>query len=419
MTPEYLMIAEDKIGRKLASRLDDERCAFCGDLYEALRKVSRRPWSAILVTQPQEDLPGYCRALHRLRPGMPIYVWCSKEGETQLSPLVGREVNETFPYPPTLPQLKRCLRAVARPARHGAPALASQAAPGRMVEQAPVVAAPPPASVTPAELMDLIRAARSMTRLESDIQELLQRRLDLRTEWIDEAGGLHELLAIEGPPRRVLVPVGDSAVSAEAEAYLESLHLCLSDVVAVTRRGEALRHLAITDELTGLFNRRYFYMRTDRILRHMQQQNGQAMLVLFDLDNFKHYNDTHGHAVGDDILREVSAMMRKALRENDLVARIGGDEFAVLIWEAEPPRLSHSRSIKSALALVRRFAETISRHSFAVLGAESRGSLALSGGAAVLGPDGETCRELMHSADRALLRAKDSGKGVINLLGDR
>jgi len=421
MTPENLLITEDWIGRELASRLGAGRCARCEDPYEALRQVSSRAWSAIVLTRPQEDLPGYCRALHRLRADVPIYVWCSPEGESQLRPLMGREVQGTFLYPPTPPQLQRCIRAIARPSRpsaEAAPARLLQAEPVSMVSEVSPVAPTPTASLTTAELMDLVRAARSIEKLESEIQQLLERRLNLQTEWTDEAGGLRELLAIEGPPRRVLVPAAGSEIVPETEAYLESLHLCLSGVVAVTKRGEWLRHLAITDELTGLFNRRYFYMRTDRILRRMQQQSGQAMLVLFDLDNFKHYNDTHGHAVGDDILRELSSMMRKTLRENDLVARIGGDEFAVLIWEAEPPRLSHSRSIQSALALVRRFAETIRRHAFSVLGEESHGSLTLSGGAAIFGPDGETCRELMRSADRALLRAKDNGKGVIQLLGE-
>ena len=419
MTPENLLITDDRIGRELTSRLGADKCACCEDPYEALRQVSRRPWSTILLTRPQEDLPGYCRALHRLRAGAPIYVWCSPEGESELRPLLGREVQGTFPYPPTPPQVQQCLRAVVPPARAPAAEAAPAADLTRRAVPAPVRTPSTAMSLSATELMDLVRLARSMEALEAEIQQLLARRVGLQTQWKDDDAEGRELLAIDGQPRRILVSTDSKQPSPDADAFLESIRLCLSGVVAVTKRGEWLRHLAITDELTGLFNRRYFYTRTDLILRQMQQEDRSAMLVLFDLDNFKHYNDTHGHAVGDAILRELAVMMRQTLRETDLVARIGGDEFAVLIWEAEPPRLSHSRSIKSALALVRRFAETISRHSFAVLGAESRGSLALSGGAAVLGPDGETCRELMHSADRALLRAKDSGKGVINLLGDR
>jgi len=406
------MITDDRIGREMASRLGGQLCAYCEDPYEALRKVSRRPWSAILLTQPEDDLPGYCRALHRLRPGMPVYVWCSPEQDIQLEPLVGREVRETFLYPPVPEQVLQCLRVVVPPEqRRAADALTDGEMPGR----SPALGR---GDLSAAELMDLLRSARSMGDLEEQITELLLQRLNLQADWTDEAGGLLELLALEGPPRRVLVLTPGQNVSPETQTFLESVRQHLADIVALTKRNEALHHLAVTDELTGLFNRRYFYLQTDRILRRMRQENGQAMLVLFDLDNFKHYNDTHGHAVGDEILREVAAMMRKALRENDLVARIGGDEFAVLIWEAEPPRLSHSRTIQSALALVRRFADTIHRHSFSVLGEGSHGSLALSGGAAAFGPDGETCRELMRSADRALLRAKDSGKGVIQLLGD-
>jgi len=265
--------------------------------------------------------------------------------------------------------------------------------------------------------MELVRSTHSVERLETALAELVQRRLQRPVRWRDAGPDVEPegLLQIEGTMPRVLVA---DTPGLEADAFLESLRRCLSGLVALARRQESMRHLAITDELTSLYNRRYFYVRTDRILRRMHQQQRRATLVLFDVDNFKHYNDTYGHAVGDDILRETASMMRQALREHDVIARIGGDEFAVLLWEAEPPRQPDSQPVQTALELVRRFSRTIRRHRFAALGEEAQGRLSMSGGAAVFPTDGETCRELLRNADKALRRAKQAGKNTIQLVGD-
>lgn len=417
--PEMLLVTEDWIGRELASRIGPGRCARCEDPYDALRQVAQRPWSSVVLTRPQEDLPGLCKAIRRLRPEVPIYAWCSREGEAQLKPLLGQEVQETFVYPPTPAQIQLCVRSASRPQRVGPPEPAPDVtpAPADPTPPAPDVA---PEGIMPVELMEVIRSARSLERLEGALAELVARRLEEPVSWreaIDDKAA--ELLHIEQPsPRSLVAESGRPAEGPEATAFLESVRLCLSGLVALAGQQESLRHLAITDELTGLYNRRYFYVRTDRILRRMAQQGRQATLVLFDVDNFKHYNDTYGHAVGDEILRETALMMRQTLREHDVIARIGGDEFAMLLWEAEPPRQPDSQPMQTAMALVRRFGDAIRHHTFVALGEEARGSLTMSGGAAVFPTDGEGCRGLLRSADRALRRAKQAGKDTIQLIGD-
>jgi diguanylate cyclase (GGDEF)-like protein len=98
---------------------------------------------------------------------------------------------------------------------------------------------------------------------------------------------------------------------------------------------QELNRLSITDALTGLFNQRHFYTRLkEEVLRANRQQNPLA-LILFDLDNFKAYNDTHGHLAGDEILRKAGVLINESIREGvDSGYRYGGDEFAIILIDA-------------------------------------------------------------------------------------
>jgi two-component system cell cycle response regulator len=98
---------------------------------------------------------------------------------------------------------------------------------------------------------------------------------------------------------------------------------------------QELNRLSITDALTGLFNQRHFYTRLkEEVLRAKRQQNPLA-LILFDLDNFKAYNDTHGHLAGDEILRKAGALINQSIREGvDSGYRYGGDEFAIILIDS-------------------------------------------------------------------------------------
>ena len=92
---------------------------------------------------------------------------------------------------------------------------------------------------------------------------------------------------------------------------------------------ERLAHLALVDELTGLPNRRAFFDALERLLAAMQRRGSHASVAILDIDQFKQINDTFGHAAGDEVLRTVARVCARNLRQEDLVARIGGDEFAV------------------------------------------------------------------------------------------
>ncbi len=114
------------------------------------------------------------------------------------------------------------------------------------------------------------------------------------------------------------------AIASEAEVRL----------VQQKERIQQLERLAVTDELTGLFNRRGFEEQLHRALASARRRDEGGVLVYIDLDGFKPINDNFGHAAGDEVLRHVGRTLKSNLRESDFVARLGGDEFAALLPSA-------------------------------------------------------------------------------------
>ena len=212
-----------------------------------------------------------------------------------------------------------------------------------------------------------------------------------------------------------------------ARHFLSQAAAAISKAAALQDRHNRLYRLAITDQLTGIYNRRHFENFLASILERAKTLRFQVTLLLFDIDNFKKYNDECGHALGDEILRETAGLMRRCCREHDLVARIGGDEFAVVFWEKELPRQpkdpaasppSPARVPQEPLQILRRFRKAISSSAFSGLGSSGRGILTISGGLASFPWDGRTVPELVEAADRALtFGAKKGGKNSIYLVG--
>ncbi len=187
-----------------------------------------------------------------------------------------------------------------------------------------------------------------------------------------------------------------------------------------------LERLASTDDLTGLKNRRYIREFLRQIIDRAERQDFQVTLLLFDIDNFKHYNDAYGHGVGDNVLRQAAVMTQSCCRDHDVVARIGGDEFAVVFWDkpgssnsrgagAEQRRID-ARHPQDAYFMAERFRREISKSKLSFLGDEGRGLLTISGGLATFPVHGRNTDELFAQADRALLVAKRSGKNRVSLV---
>lgn len=183
--------------------------------------------------------------------------------------------------------------------------------------------------------------------------------------------------------------------------------------LALDQQVNELKDTSMRDELTGLWNRRYFNRFLLRILEWAADDRSQVTLLLFDIDDFKLYNDRYGHVAGDDILCEASRLMKSVVREHDVVARISGDEFAVIFWDAEGRRQPDSQHPQDVLIGAKRFQQAICTHRFPKLLDEAPGTLTISGGLACFPWDGRTPDELIAKADEMALRSKRQGKNAI------
>ena len=189
----------------------------------------------------------------------------------------------------------------------------------------------------------------------------------------------------------------------------------LLEVASTQRRW---RELAMTDECTGLPNRRYFHQRLADLLGEAAIDRSPLTVLLFDVDDFKQYNDTYGHDAGDEVLRLTGELFTQLCREQDVVTRYGGDEFAVIFWDPDGPRVPGSQHPECALMVLERFQEALRTKRFPKLGPSGEGSLTISGGLATYPWDGTTPNELLKRADDALLAAKRAGKNRIILIGE-
>ncbi len=166
---------------------------------------------------------------------------------------------------------------------------------------------------------------------------------------------------------------------------------------------EQTERSAVTDGLTGLYNSAYFRQALRRELQRARRHKLDLSLVLFDLDDFKHVNDTYGHPAGDRVLVEAARVLRGGLREVDVAARYGGEEFALVL--PDTPREGAyivGERIRAAL-------EARSEFGPAKLG------VTVSGGVASFPVDASGPDELIQRTDEALYRAKVEGKNRIEM----
>ncbi len=163
---------------------------------------------------------------------------------------------------------------------------------------------------------------------------------------------------------------------------------------------EQITQLALTDPLTGLANRRHILDQMDREFVRARRYRRPLSLVFIDMDGFKPINDRFGHIFGDDILRGAALALSGVLRSTDLLARIGGDEFAILLPETT---ISGAQGVVTKL---RKALSAYSRH----LGATIP-ELTFCAGISQLRQDDQTSEALLARADDAQCRAKDAGKG--------
>jgi two-component system cell cycle response regulator len=160
--------------------------------------------------------------------------------------------------------------------------------------------------------------------------------------------------------------------------------------------------LALTDELTGLYNRRYVFAHLSELLGRMSEGTGDIALMLVDVDHFKQVNDRHGHPVGDAVLRELAVRATRQVRSVDLVGRLGGEEFVVVMPET---------SLNGAFVVAERLRAAVAEEPFVLQGSNNRLPITVSVGIAMAGEgNGKTLEGLLKRADDALYAAKNAGR---------
>ena len=166
---------------------------------------------------------------------------------------------------------------------------------------------------------------------------------------------------------------------------------------------QRLEELAVTDGLTQLYNHTHFYKVLDQEISRAQRYDQRLSLILLDVDDFKQVNDTYGHQAGDAVLQELAAIIRSVIRQVDIAARDGGDEFAILMPQTDLP---------GAMGLAARLQQQVTNHRFVVGPTSIR--LTLSLGIAALGEQTKYKVSLVREADLALYQEKQEKKRPVS-----
>lgn len=180
--------------------------------------------------------------------------------------------------------------------------------------------------------------------------------------------------------------------------------LLLRDVTEAMERSEHLHHQAIHDPLTDVYNRREFEERLSRVISSAQEQGTEHALCYLDLDKFKGINDACGHQAGDQLLREISALLQSRMRQRDTFARLGGDEFGVLL-EGCP--------LDQALRITGGLREAVDAYRFVWEGREF--SIGVSIGVVPITRGCGSVTEAIEAADTACMVAKSQGKNRVSV----
>ena len=289
--------------------------------------------------------------------------------------------------------------------------------------EAPEEALPEVAESTPARPVDqsgdaaLVRMLISGEDPLAHAMELLRERTGVRDlRFLERGDRLEAAGGAEGTPvvhRDITLGmlVTDSADAPD----LASGAAWLADWIVLRDQHAQLRTAAFTDPLTGAWNRRYLDRFLSSVLQRARDERRTVTVMVFDIDDFKNFNDEFSHAAGDEILIHTVKLLKSVIRPTDRVCRIGGDEFVVVFFEPEGPRERGSEPPSSVFEIARRFQRQICEHRFPKLGDQAPGTLTISGGMATFPWDGRSPEELIEAADELALKSKRQGKNALTL----
>ena len=162
--------------------------------------------------------------------------------------------------------------------------------------------------------------------------------------------------------------------------------------------------MALTDTLTGLFNRRYLNVHLEKLLEQDGEQRKPLAVLMFDIDHFKSVNDTHGHAVGDEILKAFSNRLKGRLRSFDILARTGGEEFVAVLVDV---------NVDKACYIAERLRRGIAEDPIPANVKEGELFITTSVGVAYIGTEVTGVDEALERADKLLYEAKETGRNRV------
>ena len=214
-----------------------------------------------------------------------------------------------------------------------------------------------------------------------------------------------EMMVKTGPANR-FYSLTSSPVSKRGGRFLGRA-VVLHDITERVSLFEQARELASKDDLTGLFNRRHFFELTAKELERSRRYHTPAAMVFMDVDHFKIVNDTYGHRMGDAVLRGVADACKLTLRDNDLMGRFGGEEFAVLLPHTPLPE---------AMAVAERLRVAVESLAVRIDPGDKTVGVTVSVGVAEFGEAGgaaDTLDAVLERADQALYAAKEAGRNRV------
>jgi diguanylate cyclase (GGDEF)-like protein len=202
-----------------------------------------------------------------------------------------------------------------------------------------------------------------------------------------------------------IVSVGGIRMRRGMEKKLLSMAASLANVAGAHAEMRAESESASSrDGMTTLLNRRALEEKLEAEVARAEKEKGRLSVLLVDVDDFRHYNQTNGHQQGDDLLRRLAALLKSSVRSDDVVARFGGEEMVVVFPGADK---------ETAVRLSEQLRAAVEEFPFAFRGLQPQGKVTISGGVASYPDDARGARELVRCADQAMLEAKQGGRNRV------
>ena len=215
--------------------------------------------------------------------------------------------------------------------------------------------------------------------------------------------GLKYIASYPLSPQRqgILAWYGKTADTGNMKNDLKFLKSHTYDIIENAESFETIEAMSYTDNLTGLANQRYFFKRLDEEINRARRYKRKLALIIFDIDELKNTNDKYGHLAGDELLSHMGEVLKKTIRSIDIIARYGGDEFCIIMPEADK---------ETCIKFMRRLQSKIYQKQFNIESINKSIKCTVSLGGAIFPDQAEDAKKLLFYADMALLKAKGAGR---------